>query len=66
MADILIQGGDGFFSAYRAPARSGRGPGIVLLDTGAALSTTGRLSAVCAETGECVQVHRSGQLVEAA
>lgn len=31
MADILIQGGDGFFSAYRAPARSGRGPGIVLI-----------------------------------
>ena len=43
-----------------------RGPNIVLLDTGAALSPTGRLSAVCAETGECVQVHRSGQVVEAA
>ena len=43
-----------------------RGPGIVLLDTGAALSPDGRLSAVCAETGECVQVHRSGKPVEAA
>jgi carboxymethylenebutenolidase len=31
MPDILIQGGDGFFSAYRAPARSGRGPGILLI-----------------------------------
>ncbi len=43
-----------------------RGPQIVLLDTGAALSPAGRLSAVCAETGECVQVHRSGKRVEAA
>jgi serine/threonine protein phosphatase 1 len=43
-----------------------RGPQIVLLDTGAALSQDGRLSAVCAETGELVQVHRSGKLVEAA
>jgi hypothetical protein len=43
-----------------------RGPQIVLLDTGAALTPSGRLSAVCAETGECVQVHRSGKLVEAA
>ena len=43
-----------------------RGPNIVLLDTGAALSADGRLSAVCAETGECVQVHRSGRSVEAA
>jgi hypothetical protein len=42
-----------------------RGPNVVLLDTGAALSPAGRLSAVCAETGECVQVHRSGKLVEA-
>jgi carboxymethylenebutenolidase len=31
MPDILIQGGDGFFSGYRAPARSGKGPGIVLI-----------------------------------
>src|SRR5688572_25349389 len=31
MPDILIQGGDGFFSAYRAPARSGKGPGILLI-----------------------------------
>lgn len=31
MPDVLIQGRDGFFSGYRAPARSGKGPGIVLL-----------------------------------
>jgi len=31
MPDILIQGRDGFFSGYRATARSGKGPGIVLL-----------------------------------
>ena len=31
MPDILIQGRDGFFSSYRAPARSGKGPGIVLI-----------------------------------
>lgn len=43
-----------------------RGPNIVLLDTGAALGPSGRLSAMCAETGECVQVHRTGKLVEAA
>jgi serine/threonine protein phosphatase 1 len=43
-----------------------RGPSIVLLDTGAALGSNGRLSAVCAETGECVQVHRSGKPVEGA
>jgi serine/threonine protein phosphatase 1 len=43
-----------------------RGPDIVLLDTGAALTADGRLSAVCAETGELVQVHRSGKSVEAA
>jgi serine/threonine protein phosphatase 1 len=43
-----------------------RGPDIVLLDTGAALTIDGRLSAVCAETGELVQVHRSGKAVEAA
>ena len=43
-----------------------RGPGIVLLDTAAALIPEGRLSAVCADTGECVQVDRGGKLVEAA
>ena len=43
-----------------------RGPNIVLLDTGAALGADGRLSAVCAETGETLQVHRSGKTVEAA
>ena len=40
-------------------------PGIVLLDTGAALSANGRLSAVCADSGETIQVNRSGDLVEA-
>lgn len=43
-----------------------RGPDIVLMDTGAVLGPTGRLSAVCAETGVCVQVGRSGEQVEAA
>jgi hypothetical protein len=42
-----------------------RGPAIVLLDTGAALGFGGRLSAVCAETGETVQVDRAGAPVEA-
>jgi carboxymethylenebutenolidase len=31
MADVLIQGRDGFFNGYRAPVRSGKGPGIVLI-----------------------------------
>jgi serine/threonine protein phosphatase 1 len=43
-----------------------RGPQIVLADTGAALSPAGRLSAVCADTGEVVQVTRAGKSVEAA
>jgi hypothetical protein len=30
------------------------------------LTAEGRLSAVCVETGELVQVHRSGKAVEAA
>jgi serine/threonine protein phosphatase 1 len=42
-----------------------RGPKIVLLDTGAALSPAGRLSAVCAETAEVVQTDRAGTVVEA-
>lgn len=51
--------------AYGSSVNRGRnvpfvGPKIVLLDTGAALSATGRLSAACAETGEIVQVDRSG------
>lgn len=41
-----------------------RGPAVVLLDTAAALLPDGRLSAVCHETGECVQVDRSGTVVE--
>ena len=40
-----------------------RGPQIVLLDTAAALAPTGRLSAVCAETGELFQVDRFGEPV---
>ena len=40
------------------------GPQIVLLDTGAALSAAGRLSAVCADTNELVQVDRVGEVVE--
>ena len=40
-----------------------RGPQIVLLDTGAALTPSGRLTAVCAETGEAVQVDRIGMPV---
>jgi hypothetical protein len=54
-------------STYRAEyVEPLRGPQIALLDTGAALSVDGRLSAICVETGELVQVHRSGQSVEAA
>jgi hypothetical protein len=41
-----------------------RGPKIVLLDTAAALTPTGRLSAVCVETGELVQADRSGAILE--
>lgn len=53
-------------SSYRSDQLTPlRGPNIVLLDTGAALSPNGRLSAVCAETGECAQVHRSGREIEA-
>jgi serine/threonine protein phosphatase 1 len=37
-----------------------RGPGIVLLDTAAALTPEGRLSAVCIESGEVIQVDRLG------
>ena len=40
-----------------------RGPKIVLLDTAAALSPLGRLTAVCAETAEVVQTDRTGKLV---
>jgi len=42
-----------------------RGPKIVLLDTGAALNAHGRLTAVCADTGETLQVDRRGFPVEA-
>ncbi|HEX8912423.1 MAG TPA: metallophosphoesterase [Humisphaera sp.] len=40
-----------------------RGPSIVLLDTACALTPEGRLSAVCAETGETIQVDRLGGAV---
>ena len=40
-----------------------RGPGIVLLDTAAALSPRGRLSAVCADSGRLIQVDRVGEVV---
>ena len=39
------------------------GPQIVLLDTGAALGVNGRLTAICADSGEIVQVDRTGVLV---
>lgn len=41
-----------------------RGPKIILLDTGAALVAGGLLSAACAETGEILQVDRTGAPVE--
>jgi hypothetical protein len=40
-----------------------RGPGIVMVDTGAAVSPDGRLTAVCAENGAVVQAERDGTLV---
>jgi hypothetical protein len=40
-----------------------RGPQIVLLDTGAALGVQGRLSAVCADSGELVQSDRAGVIL---
>jgi len=40
-----------------------KGPQIVLLDTGAALGPAGRLSAVCADSGQLVQADRSGMIV---
>lgn len=39
------------------------GPMITLLDTGVALSPTGRLSAVCVEDGRLIQVDRRGDRV---
>jgi serine/threonine protein phosphatase 1 len=41
-----------------------RGPGIVLLDTAVALSQSGMLSAVCAESGAVLQSDRGGEIVE--
>ena len=41
-----------------------RGPQIVLLDTAVALSVSGRLSAVCAETGAVLQSDRQGNTME--
>jgi serine/threonine protein phosphatase 1 len=39
-----------------------RGPHLVMVDTGAAVSPNGRLTAVCAETGAAVQAERDGTL----
>jgi serine/threonine protein phosphatase 1 len=41
-----------------------RGPKMVLLDTAAALTPGGRLSAVCVESGRVVQADRAGAIVE--
>ncbi len=38
-----------------------RGPAIVLVDTACALSSMGRLTACCAESGEAIQVNRVGE-----
>jgi hypothetical protein len=38
-------------------------PDTVLLDTGAALGPAGRLSAVCPDSGEVIQMDRAGKLV---
>jgi len=40
------------------------GPGIVLLDTAAALSVAGRLSAYCAEDDRIIQSDRFGEIIE--
>ena len=39
-----------------------KGPKMVMVDTGAAVSPDGRLTAVCAETGDVVQAERNGTL----
>jgi hypothetical protein len=41
-----------------------RGPNMVLLDTGVALSPLGRLTAYCVETRTFLQVDREGNVVE--
>jgi diadenosine tetraphosphatase ApaH/serine/threonine PP2A family protein phosphatase len=43
-----------------------RGPKIVMVDTGAALGPTGRLSALCADTGALIQSDPEGMLLESA
>ncbi|HZL33787.1 MAG TPA: metallophosphoesterase [Tepidisphaeraceae bacterium] len=40
-----------------------KGPQIVLLDTGAALGAHGRLTAVCADSGETLQADRAGAII---
>jgi hypothetical protein len=42
-----------------------RGPKLVLIDTAAALSPVGRLSALCVETSEVIQTDRGGAVVGA-
>ncbi|HET6249711.1 MAG TPA: metallophosphoesterase [Tepidisphaeraceae bacterium] len=39
------------------------GPNIVLLDTGVALGVFGRLTAVCADSGEMIQADRAGAIL---
>ena len=41
-----------------------RGPNIVLLDTAAALVPEGRLTALCADDGQMIQVGRRGELIK--
>ena len=53
--------GPGVHRGRNVPVRA---DGLVLLDTAAALHAGGRLSAVCAETEELVQVNRTGAVVE--
>jgi hypothetical protein len=40
-----------------------RGPNMVMVDTGAAVSPEGRMTAVCAETGAVVQADRRAKLI---
>jgi serine/threonine protein phosphatase 1 len=42
------------------------GPQLVLLDTGVALGANGRLTAVCADSGEVIQTDRAGTVIGAA
>jgi serine/threonine protein phosphatase 1 len=50
-------------SNYQTELVPVRGQNIVLMDTAAALSTSGMLSAVCAENGTVIQADRAGDVV---